>query len=79
VVVIVTAHDPNPTRTCLNLDVDISYILETSPIKKVKEMKLKLFVSRVGWISQLVKLVELLVKELEVQGSPRKEKTNITL
>jgi hypothetical protein len=75
----VTAHDPNPTRTCLNLDVDISYILETSPIKKVKEMKLKLFVSRVGWISQLVKLVELLVKELEVQGSPRKEKTNITL
>jgi hypothetical protein len=77
--VIVTAHDPNPTRTCLNLDVDISYILETSPIKKVKEMKLKLFVSRVGWISQLVKLVELLVKELEVQGSPRKEKTNITL
>jgi hypothetical protein len=77
--VIVTAHDPNPTRTCLNLDVDISYILETSPIKKVKEMKLKLFVSRVGWISQLVKLVELLVKELGVQGSPRKEKTNITL
>jgi hypothetical protein len=75
----VTAHDPNPTRTCLNLDVDISYILETSPIKKVKEMKLKLFVSRVGWISQLVKLVELLVKELGVQGSPRKEKTNITL
>jgi hypothetical protein len=75
----VTAHDPNATRTCLNLDVDISYILETSPIKKVKEMKLKLFVSRVGWISQLVKLVELLVKELEVQGSPRKEKTNITL
>ncbi|MCI76592.1 hypothetical protein A2U01_0097862 [Trifolium medium] len=33
-----------------------------------------------GWVAQLVKLVELRVKELEVNGSsPGKEKTNITI